>query len=257
MNSAFETMRYVYFNSPENRSPALFPLQASFNQNSYEFNQRLINVQSTFNQTGPPSLPHHWRTPPPCFNISPCEGRTALNTPRQIPSALPRRLRLMGVVSGKCLVWLVSGFFLGALGGAIAGAALGAVLGLIIGGSVEVPRSAAAVGVIGLLSGALTGLLIVPLRLLGIETRYLVAGAAILTRSGRRRLPRRLRRRRHIRRRRRNNRHPLHSSPPLRPRHPPHYPRHRGRNLAYYVQHNDPECPPRKAVNLCQPHSST
>ena len=87
----------------------------------------------------------------------------------------------MGVVSGKCLVWLVSGFFLGALGGAIAGAALGAVLGLIIGGSVEVPRSAAAVGVIGLLSGALTGLLIVPLRLLGIETRYLVAGAAILT----------------------------------------------------------------------------
>lgn len=87
----------------------------------------------------------------------------------------------MGVASGKCLVWLVSGFFLGALGGAIAGAALGAVLGLIIGGSVEVPRSAAAVGVIGLLSGALTGLLIVPLRLLGIETRYLVAGAAILT----------------------------------------------------------------------------
>ena len=104
-----------------------------------------------------------------------------MNTPRQIPSTLPRRLRLMGVVSGKCLVWLVSGFFLGALGGAIAGAVLGAVLGLIIGGSVEVPRSAAAVAVIGLLTGALTGLLIVPLRLLGIETRYLVAGAAILT----------------------------------------------------------------------------
>ena len=87
----------------------------------------------------------------------------------------------MGVVSGKCLVWLVSGFFLGALGGAIAGAGLGAILGVIIGGSIEVPRSAAAVGAIGLVTGALTGLLIVPLRLLRVEIRYLVAGAAVLT----------------------------------------------------------------------------
>ena len=87
----------------------------------------------------------------------------------------------MGVVSGKCLVWLVSGFLFGALGGAIAGVTLGAILGLIIGGSVEVPRSAAAVGAIGLVTGALTGLLIIPLRLLRIDIRYLVAGAAALT----------------------------------------------------------------------------
>ena len=87
----------------------------------------------------------------------------------------------MGVVSGKCLVWLASGFLLGALGGAIAGAGLGATLGLIIGGSTEVPRSAAAISAIGLITGALTGLLIVPLRLLRIEVRYLVAGAATLT----------------------------------------------------------------------------
>ncbi len=104
-----------------------------------------------------------------------------LDTHPESPSAFPRRLRLMGVVSGKCLVWLVSGFFLGALGGAIAGAALGAFLGLIIGGSVEVPRSAAAVGAIGLVTGALTGILIVPLRLLEIELRFLVAGTATLT----------------------------------------------------------------------------
>ena len=87
----------------------------------------------------------------------------------------------MGVVSGKCLVWIVSGFLLGALGGAIAGAILGAVLGFLIGGSIEVVRSAAAVSAIGLLTGALTGLLIVPIRLLGVELRYLVAGAATLT----------------------------------------------------------------------------
>lgn len=104
-----------------------------------------------------------------------------MNSHYEISSAVPRRLRLMGVVSGKCLVWLVSGFLLGALGGAIAGAGLGAILGLIIGGSIEVPRSAAAVGAIGLVTGALTGLLIVPLRLLRVEVRYLVAGAATLT----------------------------------------------------------------------------
>ena len=104
-----------------------------------------------------------------------------LNAHPQSPSEFSRRLRLTGVVSGKLLVWLVSGFFLGALGGAIAGVALGATLGLIIGGSVEVPRSAAAVGAIGLLAGALTGLLVVPLRLLKVEFRYLVAGAAIVT----------------------------------------------------------------------------
>ena len=49
-----------------------------------------------------------------------------LNAHPESPSAFSRRLRLTGVVSGKLLVWLVSGFFLGALGGAIAGAALGA-----------------------------------------------------------------------------------------------------------------------------------
>ncbi len=99
----------------------------------------------------------------------------------EISSTVPRRLRLMGVVSGKCLVWIVSGFLLGALGGAIAGAILGAVLGFLIGGSIEVLRSAAAVSAIGLITGALTGLLIVPLRLIRVELRYLVAGAATLT----------------------------------------------------------------------------
>ena len=108
-----------------------------------------------------------------------------MNGHYQISSTVPgprlRRLRLMGVVSGKCLAWLVSGLFFGALVGALAGAALGALLGLVIDGSIQVPRSAAAVSVIGAFTGVLTGILIVPLRLLGIEYRYLIAGAGALT----------------------------------------------------------------------------
>ena len=105
-------------------------------------------------------------------------AEAALNASRLLPSIASRRLRRIVGISAKGVLLLGVGLALGALAGAVAGGVLGAFLGFVFGGSVEVPRSAAAVAVIGLLSGALAGLVIVPMRLLRIDVRRIVVGVA-------------------------------------------------------------------------------